>query len=147
MARTQPRATRANRSRSAPAEVPRISKLVHTQDQAGRERREIHFARPAARGGVPDSAPRGSQGNAGGSGVPSYSQVRGQANQVSSATPKLAAEWLVCVIIIGATTLTKEGEYGAKMAETLWQVGKGGVKNRGRDSTRPTQVDRRMVAA
>jgi ABC-type multidrug transport system fused ATPase/permease subunit len=48
--------------------------------------------------------------------------VKGQANQVSSATPKLAAEWLACIIIITATTLTKDGEYGTKMAEALWRM-------------------------
>jgi len=115
------RATRTSRQ-TRPAEVPRVSKLVHTSDAAGRQRREIHFARPSNRGGVPDNPPRSAQGNSGGGNVPSYSQVRGQANQVSSATPKLAAEWLVCVIIIGATTLTKEGDYGTKMGEALWRM-------------------------
>ena len=115
-----PRATRTNRQ-TRPAQVPRVSKLVHTTDPGGRQRREVHFARPD-RGGVPDNAPRGSQGNSGGSNVPSYSQVRGQAKQVSAATPKLAAEWLVCVIMIGATSLTKEGDYGVKMGEALWRI-------------------------
>jgi hypothetical protein len=34
-----------------------------------------------------------------------------------------------------------------EMVETVLQHGKGRVKNRNRDSTRPTQVDGRFVAA
>jgi hypothetical protein len=112
------RRTRTSQSRNSPAQVPRISKLVHTSDPGGRERREVHFARPDAGG----SRPSGPQRQSSGPSVPSYSQVRGQAKQVSSATPKLAAEWLVCVMIIGATTLTKQGEYGTKMTEALWRI-------------------------
>lgn len=112
----KPRATRTNRPTS-PAQVPRISKLVHTSDPAGRQRREVHFARPDS-----GSRPAAAQPARTGSGGPSYSQVRGQARQVSAATPKLAAEWLVCVMIIGATSLTKEGDYGVKMGEALWRI-------------------------
>jgi hypothetical protein len=116
-----PRATRTNRQ-TRPAQVPRISKLVHTSDAAGRQRREVHFARPESATAPPRQSFGDSQRNSSGGNVPSYSQVRGQAKQVSAATPKLAAEWLVCVIMIGATSLTKEGDYGVKMGEALWRI-------------------------
>jgi hypothetical protein len=54
--------------------------------------------------------------------VQEYQSTKRGLGEVSSATPKLAAEWLVCMIIITATSLTKGGEYTLNMSETLWRA-------------------------
>lgn len=54
--------------------------------------------------------------------VAEYQDTKRGLGQVSSATPKLAAEWLVCVLIIVASTLTREGEYTLNMSEALWRI-------------------------
>jgi hypothetical protein len=54
--------------------------------------------------------------------VQEYQDTKQGLGEVSSAAPKLAAEWLVCMIIIAVTSLTKGGEYTLNMSETLWRM-------------------------
>lgn len=110
------RRARTRAPRSNPAEVPRISKLVHTQNASGSQRREVHFERASS------GSQRQSAGNSGTSPVQGYRQTKRSLGEVSGATPKLAAEWLVCVLVIAATQLTKDNDYLSNMSETLWRV-------------------------
>jgi hypothetical protein len=97
--RPQSRAqTRTNRQ-SKPATVPRVSRVVKPK-------------RPQTRSGrISGSYP-----------VAEYQDTKRGLGQVSSATPKLAAEWLVCVLIIVASMLTRDGEYTLNMSEALWRI-------------------------
>ena len=106
-----PRPAAARAQRSQPARVPRVSSVV-PPDQQGQ-----HFQQGRARG-----PQRQSGGFPGREARQNYREARGTLGEVSSVTPKLAAEWLVCVLIIGATTLTKPGDYLGKMSETLWRL-------------------------
>jgi hypothetical protein len=54
--------------------------------------------------------------------VAEYKDTKRSLGEVSSATPKLAAEWLICVIIIAATQFTKGGDYTLNMSEALWRL-------------------------
>lgn len=120
---TQRRSEGANRSRARraekPASIPRVSRVVPA-DSSGE-----HFQggqRRAAR----TQRSGGSGGGGGGSDViqptQQYQQTKRSLGEVSSATPKLAAEWLICVLIITATQLTKDDEYLSNMSEVLWRV-------------------------
>lgn len=96
-------ATRASRQ-SKPATIPRVSQVVPREERAPR--------RPRTQSGrVSNSYP-----------ATEYRDTKRSLGQVSSATPKLAAEWLVCVLIIVASTLTREGDYTLNMSEALWRI-------------------------
>jgi hypothetical protein len=96
---------------SKPARVPRVSRVVPANQSGG------HFGQGSTRraqtrsGRISRSYP-----------VAEYQDTKRGLGQVSSATPKLAAEWLVCVLIITVTQLTKGGDYALNMSETLWRL-------------------------
>lgn len=94
--------TRTSRQ-SKPATIPRVSRVVPQQraPRAPRTRSER----------ISRSYP-----------VEEYQGTKRSLGQVSSATPKLAAEWLVCVLIIVASTLTRDSEYTLNMSEALWRI-------------------------
>jgi hypothetical protein len=116
-----PQTPRRSRGRQAkPAQLPRVSKVVPADSQGG------HFQGGSAQRSQAVRTQRtaqGSQRQSAGSSLPSYSQTKGKLERnVSSAAPKLAAEWIVCVLIIGATALTKPGDYLTNMTEVLWRL-------------------------
>lgn len=107
-----PRVRAVPRSRSNPATVPRISKVV-TPVKAGRSR--------------PASQPGGMRLGGGGRGA--VRSVYGPGNEAPSrklkefspATPALAAEYLACLVIIAVNTLSQPKDYSARMTQVLWR--------------------------
>ena len=92
----------AQRSRaSQPATVPGISQVVRerrTRPQTGGQR--FQGSRP----------------------VREYQDAGSALKQISPAAPVLAAEYIACLVIVGATVLTGKGEYGDNMAQTMWRL-------------------------
>jgi hypothetical protein len=105
----QPQTRRARQSK--PAQLPRISRVVPANPvkqpggQGSARRAQTRSGR------ISRSYP-----------VAEYQDTKRGLGQVSSATPKLAAEWLVCVLIIIVTQLTKGGDYALNMSEALWRL-------------------------
>jgi hypothetical protein len=66
----------------------------------------------------------------GGSGQPAVRSVYGPGAQppakklsdVSPATPALAGEYLVCLLIIIVNTMSQPKDYGARMTEVMWRT-------------------------
>jgi hypothetical protein len=102
-----------SRTRGNPATAPRVGRVVPPNSR-GR-----HFS---SGGGTPDnlgpsggSGSRGSGGSGGGS-------LTGRDLQTTSAAPKLAAEFLLCAVLIVAVAMSKSGSYLDRMSEILWRL-------------------------
>lgn len=102
-----------NRARGRPATAPRVGRVVPPNSR-GR-----HFA---GSGGTPDNLgpSRGSGGS--GSGGQGGGSLTGRDLQTSSAAPKLAAEFLLCAVLIVGVAFTKPGSYLDRMSEILWRL-------------------------
>jgi hypothetical protein len=104
--------------RSNPATVPRVSQVVkpaHTPRHAAPRAQGGPAARPGAfrLGGQG----RGAVGSVYGDAQPPSRTLK----SVSPATPALAAEFLVCELIIIVNTLSRPKSYNEKMSEVLWR--------------------------
>lgn len=104
--------------RSQPATVPRVSQVVkpaHTPRHAAPRAQSSPAARPGAfrLGGQG----RGTVGSVYGGSQPPAKSLK----SVSPATPALAAEFLVCELIIIVNTLSRPKSYSEKMSEVLWR--------------------------
>lgn len=67
------------------------------------------------------SGRRGSRSRRGSYGS-SYRRTRSALRSVSPVTPQLAAEYLLCVLLIFLATMTKKGDYIEKMTTSLWRI-------------------------
>lgn len=101
--------------RSNPATVPRISQVVKGPKHAAPRAQGGPAGRPGAMrlGGQG----RGAVGSVYGDAQPPAKTLR----SVSPATPALAAEFLVCELIIIVNTLSRPKSYNEKMSEVLWR--------------------------
>lgn len=103
----EPRApVRSPRARTGgnPATVPRISKV--TPSPSARAPR----TKARARGTRPSSPLRG------------FRSGQRELRSVSPAAPRLAAEYLACVIIISAQAMTEPGDYASRISAAMWRI-------------------------
>lgn len=72
-------------------------------------------------GPTPASGRRGSRSRRSSYGS-SYRRTRSALRSVSPVTPQLAAEYLLCCLLIFMVTITKKGDYAEKMTTALWRL-------------------------
>jgi hypothetical protein len=96
------------RTGGTPATLPRVSRVTPS---------------PSARAPRTTGRARGRTGRS--SGPSPFSGVRsGQRGlrSVSPAAPRLAAEYLACVIIISAQAMTEPGDYASRISAAMWRI-------------------------
>lgn len=109
-------ATRTRKPPSKPATLPRSSQL--TPPRAGGS----HFSRAGGASGASPSRSGRQPASRRQGGGPTFRGAKADLKSVSPQTPKLAAEFLVCVLIITISTFTKPGDYAVKMSQALWRL-------------------------
>lgn len=102
-----------SRARGNPATAPTVGRVI-PPNRSGR-----HFSNG---GGTPDNlgANRASGGTGGGGG--GGGALTGRDLQTTSAAPKLAAEFMLCAVLIVAVAMSKPGGYLDRMEEILWRL-------------------------